>query len=134
MSESAAAAETAADAAATAAPAAAQDLYAVLGCAKGDDAPVITRKYRKLALKYHPDRNRGEGQEEAAEKFRAVSDAYAVLSDPNRRRQYDLHGSTDANASDTHAFESVDVKSQSWATRFLLAQVSKQPSTIDMSF
>ena len=77
-------AETPADAAP--APAAAQDLYAVLGCAKGDDAPVITRKYRKLALKYHPDRNRGEGQEEAAEKFRAVSDAYAVLSDPNRRR------------------------------------------------
>ena len=74
MSESAAAAETAADADSTAAPAAAQDLYAVLGCAKGDDAPVITRKYRKLALKYHPDRNRGEGQEEAAEKFRAVSD------------------------------------------------------------
>ena len=108
-----------------AAPAAAQDLYAVLGCAKGDDAPVITKRYRKLALKYHPDRNRGEGQEEAAEKFRAVSDAYAVLSDPNRRRQYDLHGSTTDEASQTHAFESVDVKSQSWATRFLLAQVSK---------
>ena len=66
---------------AAAAPAAAQDLYAVLGCAKGDDAPVITKKYRKLALKYHPDRNRGDGQAEAAEKFRAVSDAYAVLSD-----------------------------------------------------
>ena len=124
MSETAAAAPTAADAAATPKPAPA-DLYAVLGCAKGDDAPVITKRYRKLALKYHPDRNRGDGQAEAAEKFRAVSDAYAVLSDPNRRRRYDLHGSTDANASDTHAFESVDVKSQSWATRFLLAQVSK---------
>ena len=127
MSESAAAAPTAADAAATPkpAPAAEQDLYAVLGCSKGDDAPVITKHYRKLALKYHPDRNRGEGQAEAAEKFRAVSDAYAVLSDPNRRRQYDLHGSTTDEASQTHAFESVDVKSQSWATRFLLAQVSK---------
>ena len=124
MSESAAATPTAADAAATPKPAPA-DLYAVLGCSKGDDAPVLTKRYRKLALKYHPDRNRGEGQEEAKKKFRAVSDAYAVLSDPNRRRQYDLHGSTDANASDTHAFESVDVKSQSWATRFLLAQVSK---------
>ena len=109
-----------------AAPAAAQDLYEVLGCAKGDDAPVITKRYRKLALKYHPDRNRGDGQAAAAEKFRAVSDAYAVLSDPNRRRQYDLHGSTTGDtASETHAFESVDVKSQSWATRFLLAQVSK---------
>ena len=52
MSESAAAAPSAAEAAATAAPAAAQDLYAVLGCAKGDDAPVLTKKYRKLALKY----------------------------------------------------------------------------------
>ena len=103
----------------------AADLYAVFGCAKGDDAPVMTKRYRKLALKYHPDRNRGDGQAEAAEKFRAVSDAYAVLSDPNRRRQYDLHGSTTDEASQTHAFESVDVKSQSWATRFLLAQVSK---------
>ena len=90
MSESAAAAPTAADAAATPKPAPA-DLYAVLGCTKGDDAPLITKRYRKLALKYHPDRNRGDGQAEAAEKFRAVSDAYAVLSDPNRRRQYDLH-------------------------------------------
>ncbi len=127
MSESAAAAPTAADAAATPnpAPAAAQDLYAVLGCSKGDEAGVITKRYRKLALRYHPDRNRGDGQAEAAEKFRAVSDAYAVLSDPNRRRQYDLHGSTTDEASQTHAFESVDVKSQSWATRFLLAQVSK---------
>ena len=125
MSESAAATPTAADAAATPKPAPA-DLYAVLGCSKGDDAPVITKRYRKLALKYHPDRNRGDGQAEAAEKFRAVSDAYAVLSDPNRRRQYDLHGSTTGDtASETHAFESVDVKSQSWATRFLLAQVSK---------
>ena len=125
MSESAAAAPTAADAKPAEAPAAEQDLYAVLGCSKGDDAPLITKRYRKLALRYHPDRNRGDGQAEAAEKFRAVSDAYAVLSDPNRRRQYDLHGSTDVNASDTHAFESVDVKSQSWATRFLLAQVAK---------
>ena len=57
------AAETPADAAP--APAAAQDLYAVLGCAKGDDAPVITKRYRKLALRYHPDRNRGDGQAES---------------------------------------------------------------------
>lgn len=106
--------------------AAAKDLYAVLGCSKGDDAPVITKKYRKLALKYHPDRNRGDGQAEAADTFRTVSDAHAVLGDPNRRRQYDLHGATgETSAANTHAFESVDVKSQSWATRFLLAQVSK---------
>ena len=56
------------------------DLCAALGCAKGDDAPAIT-KYRKLALKYHPDRNRGDGQAEAAEKFRAVSDAASSASE-----------------------------------------------------
>mmetsp|Transcript_13862 Transcript_13862/g.42977 ORF Transcript_13862/g.42977 Transcript_13862/m.42977 type:complete len:371 (-) Transcript_13862:60-1172(-) len=102
-----------------------KNLYEVLGAAKDEDQHGISKKYKKLALKYHPDRNRGEGQEAAAAAFREVSDAYAVLSDPNKRRQYDLHGDEGLDAAETNAFESVDVKSQSWASRFLLAQVSK---------
>ena len=50
----------------------------------------IMNFYRKLAIKHHPDKN--PGNEEANEKFKELSTAYAVLSDPNKKRQYDLHG------------------------------------------
>lgn len=63
------------------------DLYAVLGVAKTASQEEIKESYRKLALKYHPDRNRG--QTEATQKFQEISAAYAILSDPVKRRQYD---------------------------------------------
>ena len=50
----------------------------------------IINLYRKLAIKHHPDKN--PGNEEANEKFKELSTAYSVLSDPNKKRQYDLHG------------------------------------------
>ena len=67
-----------------------RDFYQELGVPKTASEGEIKHAYRKLAMKYHPDKNPGD--QEAAEKFKELSTAYAVLSDPNKRRQYDLHG------------------------------------------
>ncbi|CAM9165558.1 unnamed protein product [Ectocarpus sp. 6 AP-2014] len=66
------------------------DFYVLLGVSKTATEKEINTAYKKLAMKYHPDRTRGDL--EAAEKFKEIATAYAVLSDPNRRRQYDLSG------------------------------------------
>lgn len=67
------------------------DYYRTLGVEKSADAEAIKKAYRKLALKYHPDRN--PGNREAEEKFKKISEAYAVLSDPEKRKQYESFGS-----------------------------------------
>ncbi|SPT53668.1 Heat shock protein J [Actinomyces bovis] len=64
-----------------------KDFYAVLGISKGADAAAIKKAYRTLAKKYHPDRNPGD--EAAAERFKNIGEAYAVLSDEGERKQYD---------------------------------------------
>lgn len=69
-----------------------QDYYKVLGVGKNASADDIKKAYRKLALKYHPDKN--QGNKEAEEHFKEINEAYAVLSDPQKRQQYDLMGST----------------------------------------
>jgi len=68
------------------------EYYQVLGVAKTATADEIKKAYRKLAIKYHPDKN--HGNKEAEEKFKEMSEAYAVLSDPEKRKQYDTYGST----------------------------------------
>ncbi len=64
-----------------------KDYYAILGVRPDATQEEIKQAYRKLALKYHPDRNRGN--KEAEEKFKEINEAYQVLSDPKKRAQYD---------------------------------------------
>ena len=67
-----------------------RDYYEVLGVSKTSSDDEIKKAYRKLAKKYHPDMNPGD--KEAEVKFKEASEAYAVLSDPDKRRQYDQFG------------------------------------------
>lgn len=69
----------------------AEDYYKVLGVEKNATPEAIKKTYRKLALKFHPDKN--PGNKEAGEKFKKISEAYAVLSNPEKRKQYDNFGS-----------------------------------------
>ena len=67
-----------------------RDYYEVLGVDKGADESAIKSAYRKLAKKYHPDVNPGD--KEAEKKFKEATEAYGILSDPEKRRQYDQFG------------------------------------------
>lgn len=67
-----------------------RDYYEVLGVDKNADEATLKKAYRALAKKYHPDANPGD--QEAEKKFKEASEAYAVLSDPEKKRQYDQYG------------------------------------------
>jgi len=71
---------------------AAKDYYEVLGIKKGASSDDIKKAYRKLAVKYHPDKNAGD--KAAEDKFKEINEAYAVLSDPQKKTQYDQFGSS----------------------------------------
>src|SRR3989449_8980276 len=66
-----------------------RDYYDVLGVTRNASKDDIKGSYRKLALQYHPDRNKAP---EATEKFKEISEAYAILSDEEKRKQYDQFG------------------------------------------
>lgn len=66
-----------------------KDYYEILGVPRNATKEEIKRAYRRLALKYHPDRNKSK---DAEEKFKEISEAYAVLSDDEKRRVYDMYG------------------------------------------
>jgi len=70
-----------------------KDYYDILGVSKNASQDEIKKAYRKLAMKYHPDHSSGNKENE--EKFKEISEAYAVLSDPEKRKQYDTYGSED---------------------------------------
>ena len=67
-----------------------RDYYEVLGVDKSADDATLKKAYRKLAKKYHPDVNPGDKEAEA--KFKEATEAYSILSDPDKRRQYDQFG------------------------------------------
>ena len=69
-----------------------KDYYKVLGVAKTATDAEIKKSYKKLAFKYHPDKNKGD--KKAEDRFKEISEAYAVLSDKKKRAQYDQFGST----------------------------------------
>ena len=71
------------------------DYYEVLGVARTANADEIKRAYKKMAIKYHPDRNPGD--KEAEEKFKQAAEAYDVLRDPDKRARYDQFGAAGVN-------------------------------------
>ena len=78
----------------------AKDYYAALEIDKEATAAQIKKSYRKLALKYHPDKNQGDKQ--AEDRFKEITEAYAVLSDPEKRVQYDSYGDTNFHQRFSH--------------------------------
>jgi molecular chaperone DnaJ len=91
-----------------------RDYYEILGVSKNATIAEIKKAYRKLAIKYHPDKNPGD--KEAEEKFKEAAEAYEVLSDENKRRQYDRFGHAGvggAAGGGAHGFQDInDIFSQ----------------------
>ena len=75
-----------------------KDFYEILGITKAATLEEVKSAYRKLALKYHPDRN--PNNKEAEEKFKEATEAYEVLSNPTKRKQYDQFGHTEGGGFD----------------------------------
>jgi DnaJ-class molecular chaperone len=83
-----------------------KDYYAALGVARGATEDEIKKAYRKLAMQYHPDRNKGD--KKAEEKFKEISEAYAVLSDKEKRAQFDQFGAAASAALQRDIFRGAD--------------------------
>lgn len=83
-----------------------EDYYNILGVNRNASQDDIKRSYRKMALKYHPDKNPGD--KKAEEMFKAAAEAYEVLSDPEKRRRYDQFGHEGLRGVETRGFGSFD--------------------------
>ncbi|UFX98505.1 molecular chaperone DnaJ [Candidatus Gromoviella agglomerans] len=82
--------------------AAEKNYYEILGVSKNASQDEIKKAYRKLAMQYHPDRNSSPGAED---KFKTISNAYETLSNPDKRKMYDMHGSEGSRYSNASGFE-----------------------------
>ncbi len=84
-----------------------RDYYEVLGVGRSAAKPEIDRAYRKLAIKFHPDSNKGN--EDAVEKFKEASEAYEILSDQEKRARYDRYGHAGVDGMASHAHDVEDI-------------------------
>ncbi|HSV99146.1 MAG TPA: molecular chaperone DnaJ [Sedimentisphaerales bacterium] len=85
-----------------------RDYYEVLGVEKKASEDEIKRAYRRMAIKYHPDKNPGDKEAEA--KFKECAEAYEVLSDAEKRKQYDQHGHEGLRGTGMHDFSRMNVE------------------------
>jgi len=85
-----------------------RDYYEVLGVEKTASPDEIKRAYRRMAIKYHPDKN--PGNKEAEAKFKECAEAYEVLSDPDKRKQYDQFGHEGLRGTGMHDFSRMNVE------------------------
>ena len=85
-----------------------RDYYEVLGVGKDSSADEIKRVYRRLAMKYHPDKNPDDKEAEA--KFKECAEAYEVLSDPTKRQRYDQYGHEGLRGAGMHDFSRMNVE------------------------
>ena len=79
-----------------------RDYYEVLGVSRSASEEELKRAFRKLALEYHPDRNRSDGAED---RFKEINEAYQILSDSNKRASYDRHGHAGVSSNGARGFE-----------------------------
>ena len=90
-----------------------RDFYDILGVTRSSSAEEIKKAYRKLAIKYHPDKNQGD--KESEEMFKEAAEAYDVLSNPEKKQRYDQFGHAGMGASGgggAHGFSMEDIFSQ----------------------
>src|SRR6195952_1550150 len=91
-----------------------RDYYEILSCTKSSSAEEIKKSYRKVAMQYHPDRNPGD--KAAEEKFKEAAEAYEILSDADKRAQYDRFGhsafSPGRGGAGSHGMNMEDIFSQ----------------------
>src|SRR5512136_3091253 len=85
-----------------------RDYYEVLGVDKSASPEEIKRAYRRMAIKYHPDKN--PGNKEAEAKFKECAEAYEVLTDPDKRKQYDQYGHEGLRGTGMHDFSRMNVE------------------------